>query len=73
MSKVTEKYQITLPMAVRKELGIVPGTEVDIIKEGGRYLLVVNPTDGLKKKWRGKFKGKQGSIEYLEMVRGQAT
>jgi AbrB family looped-hinge helix DNA binding protein len=30
MSKVTAKYQITLPVKVRKELGIVPGTEVDM-------------------------------------------
>lgn len=70
MSKVTEKYQITLPIAVRKELGIVPGTEVDIVKEGQRYLLVANPIDSLKNKWRGKFKGKQTGEEYLEMVRG---
>ena len=34
MSKVTVKYQITIPVEVRKELGIVPGGEVDITKEG---------------------------------------
>jgi bifunctional DNA-binding transcriptional regulator/antitoxin component of YhaV-PrlF toxin-antitoxin module len=57
VSKVTEKYQITLPVKVLKELGIVPWTDVDIVKEGKRYLLVVSPADGLKKKWRGKFRG----------------
>jgi AbrB family looped-hinge helix DNA binding protein len=50
MSKVTAKYQITLPPKVREELGIVPGTEVDIVKEGKRYLLVVSPAGGLKSK-----------------------
>ena len=33
MSKVTAKYQITLPVKIRKELGIVPGAEVDIEPE----------------------------------------
>jgi AbrB family looped-hinge helix DNA binding protein len=43
MSKVTAKYQITLPVKVRKELGIVPGAEVDIVKKGKKYVLVVDP------------------------------
>jgi AbrB family looped-hinge helix DNA binding protein len=42
MSKATDKYQITLPNGVRAELGIVPGTDVDIVKEGIRFLLVLN-------------------------------
>jgi AbrB family looped-hinge helix DNA binding protein len=73
VSKVTEKYQITLPVKVRKELGIVPGTEVDIVKEGKRYLLVVNPAEGLKKKWRGRFKGAVTTMQYLDEVRGPAN
>ncbi len=27
MSKVTAKYQVTIPVKVRKELGIAPGTK----------------------------------------------
>ena len=57
MSKVTAKYQITIPPHVRKELGIVPGSHVEITKKGGRFVLVANPIDELKKNWRGKFKG----------------
>jgi AbrB family looped-hinge helix DNA binding protein len=34
MAKVTAKYQITIPPKVREKLGIVPGAEVDIAKEG---------------------------------------
>ena len=41
MSKVTAKYQVTIPVKIRKELGIVPGTEVDIAKEGKKYVLAV--------------------------------
>jgi antitoxin PrlF len=70
MSKVTDKYQITLPKGVRRELGIVPGTDVDIVKEGKRFLLVVNPADGIKKKWRGRFKDGSTTADYLDQVRG---
>jgi AbrB family looped-hinge helix DNA binding protein len=73
VSKVTAKYQITLPVKVRKELGIVPGTEVDIVKEGKRYLLVVSPAEGLKKKWRGRFKGGVTTMQYLNEIRGPAN
>jgi len=38
VSRVTAKYQITIPVKIRKELGIIPGTEVNIATEGdNRY------------------------------------
>ena len=54
MSKVTTKYQITIPPEVRNELGIVPGNEVEITKQGSQFVLLVDPIKALKKKWRGK-------------------
>ncbi len=71
MSKVTAKYQITIPVDIRNELSIVPGCEVDIKKEGGRYVLIVNPIESVKKKWRGKFKGFQTTVDYLDEIRGK--
>lgn len=71
MSKVTVKYQITIPPEVRKGLGIVPGMEVDIAKRGNKFELIVNPVEELKKKWRGKFKGGQSTDQYLEEIRGR--
>jgi AbrB family looped-hinge helix DNA binding protein len=73
MSKVTAKYQITIPPYVRTELGIVPGCEVDIRKEGDRYVLLVDPVTELKKNWRGKFKDKQSSDEYMDQIRGKVN
>jgi len=73
MAKVTAKFQITIPPEVRTELGIVPGCEVDIRKEGERYILVVDPIAELKKKWRGKFKSRQTSDEYMNHIRGELT
>jgi AbrB family looped-hinge helix DNA binding protein len=71
LSKVTAKYQVTIPVKVRKELGIVPGTEVDITKEGQKYVLVVDPIDTIKKKWRGRLKSGNTTMEYLDEVRGK--
>ena len=58
MSKVTAKYQITLPPKIRKELGIIPGAEVDIVKKGTKYVLVVDPIAEVT------------TMDYLEQVRG---
>ena len=71
MSKVTAKYQITIPPAVREELGILPGTEVDIRKQGEQYILIVDSVAELQKKWRGKFKDQQTTDEYINQVRGE--
>ena len=73
MSKVTAKYQITIPRSVRRELSIIPGSDVDIRKEGNRYVLVVDPIADLKKNWRGKFKSKQLSDEYIKEIRGKVN
>ncbi len=71
MSRVTAKYQITIPISVRKELGILPGTEVDIAKEGKKYVLVVDPIEAIRRKWRGRFGAKQTTAEYMVEIRGE--
>lgn len=73
MSKVTAKYQFTIPVNVRKELGILPGTEVDIAKEGRKYVLVVDPIETIKRKWRGKYRGGLRTMEYMDEVRGRVN
>jgi AbrB family looped-hinge helix DNA binding protein len=71
MSKVTAKYQVTIPVVVRKEMGIIPGSEVDITKKGDKYVLVVNPVETVKSKWRGRFQGGPATMEYMDEVRGK--
>jgi len=70
MSKVTAKYQVTIPINVRKELNIAPGMEVDIAKEGQKYVLVVDPIAALRNKWRGKLRNRTTTMAYLDEVRG---
>jgi AbrB family looped-hinge helix DNA binding protein len=71
MSRVTVKYQITIPVEVRKKLGIVPGSEVDITRKGNEYVLVVNPVAELKKRWRGRFRDGKTTDEYMDEIRGK--
>lgn len=71
MSKVTAKYQVTIPLKIRRDLGIIPGTEVDIAKEGEKYVLVVDPIRAVKMKWRGRFKNEITTMEYMDEVRGK--
>ncbi len=45
--RVTSKGQVTIPQDVRRQLGIVPGSEVDFqVDERGARLVRVNPDDG---------------------------
>ncbi|MFH0924377.1 MAG: AbrB/MazE/SpoVT family DNA-binding domain-containing protein [bacterium] len=71
MSKVTAKYQFTIPLEIREELGIIPGTEINITKEGDKYILVVDAITEIKKKWQGRFKNSVTTDEYIEEVRGK--
>lgn len=73
MSKVTAKYQITIPPEVRNELGIIPGSGVDITREGDKYVLIVNPIIELKKRWRGRFKDGKTTDEYMDEIRGKVN
>lgn len=71
MSKVTAKYQITIPADIRHDLGIVPGSEIDITKEGDKYILIVNPIEEVKKKWNGIFKDGTTTQSYMDEIRGK--
>lgn len=73
MSKVTAKYQITIPAKVRKELNIIPGAEIDIAKDGEKYVLIVDPIGAIKGKWREKFKDRITTMEYMNEVRGEVN
>jgi AbrB family looped-hinge helix DNA binding protein len=42
LTKMTAKGQITLPVAIRKRLGLKPGDKVGFIMDGGGEIRVVN-------------------------------
>jgi AbrB family looped-hinge helix DNA binding protein len=58
---VTSKGQVTIPLAIRQSLGLLPHTQVDFIREGNRVYL---------HKVKGKMKRGRSIIDQL---RGTAT
>ena len=71
MSKVTAKYQITIPPEVRKTMKIIPGIEVDIREENGRFYLVKSSARSPISKWKGALKVKKSVDEIIKDLRGQ--
>jgi antitoxin PrlF len=60
-SRVTSKGQITLPLEVRKRLGIGPGDEVEFLEENGRYLLKKRVKDSPFDQYMGFLQNQKGS------------
>jgi AbrB family looped-hinge helix DNA binding protein len=74
--KVTSKGQVTLPKAMRDDLGINPGDEVDFIKENGTYRVRKHfdraKFDAAIQKWAGTVDlGGMTVDEYIEETRGR--
>jgi AbrB family looped-hinge helix DNA binding protein len=69
---VSEKGQITIPKAVRDNLGIVPGTVLEVESSEGKMVAVKKLPIDVFAKWRGKGKLPIGQTvdEYIDKVRG---
>jgi hypothetical protein len=46
---------------------------VDIAKEGQKYVIIVDPIETVKRKWRGRFRGGLTTMEYMDEVRGKVN
>lgn len=58
MMKLSSKYQVVIPEAVREALDLKPGTEIDVIAKGGiAYLVPVKSISTLRHALKGKLKG----------------
>jgi len=44
--RITTKGQVTIPLAVRKNLGMLPGTEVEIVQNGDLANIVKSKKKG---------------------------
>jgi antitoxin PrlF len=71
-SKVSEKGQITIPKKVRDQLGIRPGTVLEISAAAGRLVAVKRDLQDPFHKWRGKGRlpGRLSVDAYLDRARG---
>ena len=69
---VSEKGQITIPKKVREQLGIRPGTVLEVTAAAGRLMAVKREPQDAFHKWRGKGQLPGGLTvdEYLRRARG---
>jgi antitoxin PrlF len=71
--RVTSKGQVTIPQAVRRRLGIVPGSEVDFELDERGARLVRAPTSGgreVVRAMRGRGTVAMSTDEIMALTRG---
>jgi antitoxin PrlF len=71
-TRVSEKGQITIPKKVRDQLGIRPGTVLEVSAAAGRLVAVKHDPQDPFHKWRGKGRLPSGlTVDgYLNKARG---
>lgn len=74
MATVTQKGQVTIPKEVRDALGIFPGTEVEFVRQDGRWVLRRKIDRAKLQQWIGVLSPQDGlptrSDEFIEALRG---
>lgn len=70
MSKVTVKYQITIPKEIRKAMNIMPGATIGFEQKAGKFYLVKNNNIDPIDKWRGSLKLNNTTDEMMTDLRG---
>ncbi len=74
--KVTSKGQVTIPMAIRDHLRILPNSEVEFVEKGGEIVLRKKVTASSRgRQWVGAIRGK-GTVkmttdQIMALTRGE--
>jgi len=73
MTRITSKGQITIPQEIRNKFSFLPGTEVDVISEGNKVLIVKSKRENAFMKWlgRGKRRNKHNIDRMINQLRGR--
>jgi antitoxin PrlF len=70
-SRVAERGQVTIPKALRDQLGVVPGTTLEFSEDHGRLIAVkVTPADPVAKVY-GCLGRKFNTDAFMADIRGQ--
>jgi len=72
MMRVTTKGQVTIPRAIRENLGITPETEIDFIEDNGKFYIVKTDepkSKGKFNKLRGIATAKMSTNEIMKLTR----
>lgn len=69
---LSEKGQVTIPKAIREDLGLVTGSVLNFTEDHGRIIVKKIVAENPISAWRGKGRLPQGKsvMEYLENLRG---
>jgi len=72
VSRMTTKGQVTVPKAIRDEMGLRPGDEVEFVRANGAYQMQKKVAKDAFEKWRGYLKhlGKT-TDEFMREIRGE--
>jgi AbrB family looped-hinge helix DNA binding protein len=76
LAKVTSKGQVTIPVQVRKSLGVKPGDKLRFEPQEGGFRLVRDVEENPFEKWRGiggfpgMGKGREAIVAYFREMRG---
>ncbi len=72
-ARLTSKGQVTVPKAVRDELGLRSGDDIEFVKENGSFSLRKRVTDNPFEEWRGYLKHLSGkrTDDLIEEMRGR--
>ena len=75
--KVTSKGQVTVPLPIRSEFGLKPGTEVEFVTQNGNIILRAkrkrrNPIDDWLDEAIGVSRGKITTASVMKLTRGGA-
>lgn len=75
--RITSKGQVTIPLAIRRKMGLLPNTEVDFIVKGNTVQIVksADPDKSRGKKlvarMRGKATVKMTTDQIMTLTRGE--
>jgi antitoxin PrlF len=76
LAKVTSKGQVTIPVEVRKSLGVKPGDKLRFEPRDGGFRVVREIEENVFEKWRGiggfegMGKGREAIVAYFRELRG---
>ena len=74
--KVTDKGQVTIPIGIRKRIGLLPNTDVEFLVSGGNVILKKSANQRrrgsrLISAMRGRATRKMSTDEIMALTRGE--
>jgi AbrB family looped-hinge helix DNA binding protein len=72
MPRITSKGQITIPLEIRDRFSLLPGTDVEVLTEKNKVLIVKARRGNAFLKWVGRGKATKNGIDVtVKRLRGR--